>query len=155
MRWICLCLGISLLTFLPAHAGHTAPKIFLRIHVQTTGEGQSAQEATTITIPSTNEQIQIRTLPDVTEQELIAVSQDATGLHLQFNHPGTVDLDAVTAQNQGRLLVVMIDASVIYAPIIDQEITNGHLEIPHQMPPQIITLLQQVVQQNLKQAART
>lgn len=155
MRWICLLIGLSFYTFLPAHAGHSAPKIFLRIHVQTAGEGQSAQEATSVTIPPTNEQILVRTLPDLNEQELISVEQDDAGLHLQFNHTGTVDLDAVTAQNQGRILVVMIDATVIYAPIIDQEITNGHLDIPHPLPPQVVQLLQEVVKNNLRQAART
>ena len=155
MRWICFLLGLLLLTFSPARAGHTPPKVFLRVHVQTTGSGQSAQEATTISIPPNNEQIQIRTLPELTELDLVDAREDDAGLHLQFNHAGTVNLDAVTAQNQGRILVVLLDGRVIYAPIIDQEIANGHLDIPHQIPPQFVQLLEDAAQKNLRQAAKT
>ena len=156
MRWICLLTGFLFLTFLPARAGHSPPKVVLRIHVQTTGEGQSAQEVTTITVPPNGEQIQVRTLPELTEQELVGVQQDASGgVRLQFNHVGQVNLSAVTAQNQGRILVVLIDGYVVYAPIIDEQITSGELDIPHQMSSQIVQLLQEVAQQNVKQAART
>ncbi len=155
MRWTCLLLGLLVFTFLPAHAGHSAPKVALRIHVQTTGEGQSAQEATVISLPPNGEQIQIRTLPEVSEQELIDVRQDASGLHLGFNHTGTVSLNAVTAQNQGRILVILIDGAVFYAPIIDVQINDGRLDIPRQVGPEILGYLQDVVKYNLKQAART
>jgi preprotein translocase subunit SecD len=112
-------------------------------------------EVTTITIPPDNEQIQVRTLPEVTEGDLTNVQQDAAGLHLQFDHVGQVNLSAVTAQNQGRILVVLIDGYVVYAPIIDEQITNGELDIPHQLSPQIVQLLQGVAQQNVKQAAKS
>ena len=155
MRWTCLLTGFLLLTFLPARAGHSPPKVVLRVHVQTTGEGLSAQEATTITIPPNGEQIQVRTLPEATEQELIDVQQDASGLHLKFNHVGQINLNAATAQNQGRILVVLIDGYVVYAPIIDEMISNGELDIPHPIPAQIVQLLQEVARQNVRQAAKS
>jgi hypothetical protein len=155
MRWICLWIGLMLLMFEPAHAGSSPPQVTLRIHVQTTGEGPSPQEATTIPVPPDGEQIQVRTLPEASEHDLIDVQQDASGLHLQFNHQGMVSLNAVTAQNQGRILVVMIDGQVIYAPIIDTQINNGRLDIPRHMPAQIVLLLQTVAQKNLRQAQRT
>jgi preprotein translocase subunit SecD len=156
MRWTCLLIGFLFLTFLPAWAGHSPPKIVLRVHVQTTGEGQSPQEVTTITIPPNGEQIQVRTLPELTEQELVGVQQDASGaVRLQFNHTGQVDLDAVTAENQGRFLVVLIDGYVIYAPVIDEQITSGELDIPRHISPQIVQLLQEVAQENVRQAAKT
>jgi len=156
MRWTCLLIGFLFLTFLPAQAGHSPPKVVLRVHVQTTGEGLSAQEATTITIPPNGEQIQVRTLPEVTEGELVDVQQDASGVvHLLFNHEGQVNLSAVTAQNQGRILVVLIDGFVVYAPTIDEQITNGELDIPHPISPQVVQLLQEVARKNVKQAART
>jgi preprotein translocase subunit SecD len=156
MRWTCLLVGLLFLTFLPARAGHSPPKIVLRVHVQTTGEGQSPQEVTTITVPPNGEQIQVRTLPELTEQELVGIQQDASGgIRLQFNHTGQVDLSVVTAENQGRILVVLLDGYVIYAPIIDEQITNGELDIPRQVGPRIVQLLQEVAQQNVRQAAKT
>jgi preprotein translocase subunit SecD len=156
MRWICLLTGLLLFTFLPARAGHSPPKVFLRVHVQTTGEGQSPQEATTITIPPDGERIQVRTMPEVSENELVDVQQDASGVvHLRFNHVGQVNLNAVTAQNQGRILVVLIDGQVVYAPTIDEQITNGELNLPRPLNPQVLQLLQEVAQRNVKQAAKT
>lgn len=155
MRWTCLMMGLLFLTFLPARAGHSPPKVIFSIHVQTTGEGQSAQEATTITIPPNGEQIQVRTMPEVSELNLVDVQQDAAGLHLQFDHVGQVNLDAVTAQNQGRIMVVVINGYVIYAPVIDEEISNGHLDIPHPISAQVVQLLQEVAQKNVRQAAKS
>jgi len=155
MRDASLLLGLLLFTFLPARAGHSPPKIFFRIHVQTTGVDLSPQEATTISLPPNGEPIQIRTFPEVTEGNLIDVQQDAGGLHLQFDHIGTVNLNAVTAQNQGRILVVLIDNTVFYAPIIDTQISNGRLDIPHHVTPQALALLQEVAQKNARQALKS
>jgi len=156
MRLTCLLLVVLLGVYLPAHAGHSPPKVVLRVHVQTTGEGLSAQEATTITLPPNGEQIQVRTLPDVSEQQLIAIEQDPSGnVHLHFNHVGQVSLSAVTAENQGRILVVLVNGYVVYAPIIDQQITNGELDLPHALNPQIIQNLKEVAQHNVRQAAKT
>ena len=157
MRPICLLapLALLLLTLLPAEAGHSAPGILLRIHVQTAGEGLPASQATTITLPPNGETIQIRTLPEVTERELIDVKTDLTGdVRLIFNHTGQVSLSAATAQNQGRILVLMIDGIVTYAPIIDEQITNGELDIPHPLSPQILQLLQETAAKNTKEEAR-
>ena len=155
MRWLCLLMGLLVFTFLPARAGHSPPKVILRVHIQTTGAGQSPLEATTINLPPDNEQILIRTLPEVNETQLIDAQQDASGLHLKFNHSGQVSLSAVTAQNQGRILVVLIDGVIVYAPIIDEQITDGELDIPHPIPAQILLLLQELAKNNVREAART
>jgi preprotein translocase subunit SecD len=156
MRWTCLLISLLLFTLLPARAGHSAPKIFLRIHVQTTGEGQSQLETAEIMLPPNNEKILIRALPEITEQELVNVQADAAGaVHLQFNHQGQVALSTVTAENQGRILVVIINGYVVFAPVIDEQITNGELILPHQVNPQMVQLLQDVAQHNVREAAKT
>jgi hypothetical protein len=43
---------------------------------------------------------------------------------------------------------------VFYAPIIDEQIDNGELVMPHHLDPPILQLLQQVAQENVKEAAR-
>jgi len=154
MRWIYLLPGFLFLTFQPAQAGHSPPKVVLRVHVQTTGEGQSALAVTTLTIPPNGEQIMVRTLPEVTEKDLVDAQQDTSGLHLKFNHVGQVNLSAVTAQNQGRILVVVLDGYVIYAPNIDEQIINGELDIPRQINSQVLQFLQEVARRNVRQAAK-
>jgi preprotein translocase subunit SecD len=156
MRFLCLLLGFLLVTYSPARAGHSPPKVTFRIHVQTTGEGLSPQQASIVLIPPRGEQIQVRTLPEITEQDIVDVEPLASGgIHVVFDHVGTVALNAVTAQNQGRLLVVLIDGTVVYAPIIDVQIDNGQLDIPHALNLQIVQLLQDLARKNVIQAART
>ena len=151
----CLLAGCLFLTFVPVRAGHSPPKILLRIHIQTTGPGQSPLAVSTLTIPPNGETIQVRTLPEATEQELVAVEQDDAGVHLHFDHEGQVALSAVTAQNQGRILVVLLDGVVVYAPIIDEQISDGELDLPRHFTAQVIGLLQETARRNNRQAART
>jgi hypothetical protein len=135
-------------------AGHTPPKVFLRIHVQTTGEGQSPMEVVSIPVPPDGDTIQIRAIPEVSELQLISADQNATTLHLYFNHVGKVNLSAVTAQNQGRILVVILNGTVIYAPLIDQQITNGELDVPHPINATVLQQLQEVAAKNVEQAKK-
>jgi hypothetical protein len=147
-----LLIGLLVVMLQPAHAGHKPPDIFLRIYVQTTGEGLPAMQATTIVLPPNNEEIQIRALPEVTEHELIDVKPEPDGgVRLFFNHQGQVNLSAVTAQNQDRILVVMINGYVVYAPTI----ANGQLAIPHPINAQALQLLQETAQKNVEKAARS
>lgn len=156
MRWIVLLGGLVLLTLQPAQAGHSAPKVFLRIYVQTSGEGLPATQATQIALPPNGETILIRSMPEVTERELVAVEPDASGaVHLHFNHEGQINLDAVTAQNQGRIMVVMLNGTIIYAPVIDEQLSNGELVLPHSLPPQVVQLLQDIAKKNVAEHART
>jgi hypothetical protein len=155
MRRTVLLMGLLLLNLIPARAGHTPPKVTLRIHVQTTGEGQSTLEVAHVRVPPDGEDILIRAIPELSESELVNVQQDTSGLHLLFNHTGTVDLNAATAQNQGRIMVVIIDGLVVYAPTIDTQITNGELDIPHPVPPAILQLLQQVAAKNVRDASKS
>ncbi len=157
MRRICLPMGFLLLLIVPALAGHSPPKVFLRIHVQTTGEGLPASQATPLSIPPNGETILIRTLPEITERELIDAKPEASGgIRLFFNHQGQVALNAVTAQNEGRVMVVMLNGLIIYAPVIDEQIANGQLVIPHPPPsPVLLQLLQETAQKNVRQASRT
>lgn len=154
MRLICLSMLFLLLTVPPAQAGHSPPKIMLRIYVQTT-EGLPASQAQPISLPPNGETIQIRAFPEITERDLVDVQADASdAVHFRFNHDGQVALTAVTAQNQGRILVLTINGYVFYAPIIDEQIDNGELVMPHHLDPPILQLLQQVAQENVKEAAR-
>jgi preprotein translocase subunit SecD len=155
MRSIWLVVGMMMVLSLPAEAGHSGPKIIMRVYIQT-NEGLPATEAQPIAIPPDNEVIDVRTLPEVTEGDLVDVETDPAGsVHLHFDHSGQVNLDVVTAQNQGRILVLMIDGIIVYAPIIDEQISNGELVIPHHLNPEIVQLLQEVARKNVEETKRT
>jgi preprotein translocase subunit SecD len=156
MRLIRLSLFLFSLPFfaaLPARAGQKPPQIMLRIHVQTAGEGLSPQQAMSIAVPPNGEIIQIRTIPEVSEHDLVDVKTDSSGsVFLILNHRGKVNLDAATGENQGKILVVLLNGYVIYAPTIDEQISNGVFVIPHPLPPEVIKVLQDVAKQNVKDA---
>jgi len=154
MRWICL-LALLFLS-LPAHAGHSAPKVFLRVHIQTEGSGLPEAQAIRVPIPPNGEPIQIRALAEATERDLIGISQDPGGaVHLQFNHQGQVNISAATAQNEGRILIVMINGVVVYAPIIDEQISTGELVLPRPINPNVLLQLQETARKNVKEEKRT
>jgi hypothetical protein len=156
MRAAFCILGILLLFAWPAHAGKSPPKIVLSIHIQTTGAGLSPNEAQTVFLPPDGEPIQLRTMPEATEKNLISVDpQPGGGTMLTFDHEGQINLSAVTAQNQGRILVVLLNGYIIYAPVIDEQIANGQLLLPHPLAPQVIQLLQDVAKKNLHENHRT
>ena len=138
----------------PVHAGKTPPKLLLRIHVQTTGDGLSENQAQNVYLPPNNEPIQIRAMPEVTEQNLIGVAPQPGGTLLTFDHQGQINLSAVTAQDQGRILVVFLNGYIIYSPVIDEQITNGQLLLPHPLAPQIVGLLEDIAQRNVRNASK-
>jgi hypothetical protein len=142
---------IAIIAALPAHAGSKPPQIFLHANVQTSGEGLGPTQATNIPLPPNGEMIQIRFLPDFTERNIIDVKTDEKGsVYLYLDHQGKVNLDAVTGENQGRILVITINGYVVYAPVIDEQISNGIFVIPHPLPPEVIQLLQQTAKRNVK-----
>jgi preprotein translocase subunit SecD len=156
MRRIHVLVGLSLLLLLPVHAGHSPPTIILQIFVQTAGQGMESTQATSIALPPNGEIIQIRALPEITERELVDAQADASGaVHLRFNHIGQVVLSAFTAQNQDRIMVIMLNGFVIYAPIIDEQITTGELIIPHPIKPEALQALQETAKRNVQKAGNT
>jgi hypothetical protein len=146
--------ALALFVTLPVYAGKTPPKILLRIHVQTTGDGLSENQAQTVYLPPNGEPIQLRTMPEVSERNLIAVDPQPGGTLLFFDHEGQINLSAVTAQNQGRIMVVFINGYIMYAPVIDEQITNGQLLLPHPLAPQIVKLLQDLAAKNVRNSRK-
>jgi hypothetical protein len=152
MRYVLF--ALALLVALPAHAGKSPPKLFLRIHIQTTGDGLSENQAHTVFLPPNGEPIQVRSMPEVSEHNLIAVDPQPGGTLLVFDHEGQINLSAVTAQNQGRIMVVFLNGYIIYAPVVDEQITNGQLLLPHPLAPQIVQLLQDLAKKNVRSSRK-
>ncbi len=156
MRWIPRLAAVLFLLALPAHAGHSPPKVLFRVFIQTASEGMPASEALSVTIPPNNETIMVRSMPELTEANLVDVHADASGnVHFLLDHPGQVNLDAITAQDQGRIMVVSLNGYVVYAPLIDEQITTGELIVPHTIDPLIIKLLENTAVQNVRNEKKT
>ena len=146
--------ALAFLAVCPTHAGQSPPKLLLRIHVQTTGDGMSVNQAVNVLLPPNGEPIQVRALPEVTERNLVGVDPQPGGTLLTFDHQGEVNLSAVTAENQGRYLVVFLNGYIIYSPMIDEQITSGQLLLPHPLAPQIVSLLQDIAKKNVREGQK-
>jgi hypothetical protein len=153
IRWSLLLLSLTLVNFLPAKAGSKPPQVIFRVFVQTAGEGLPTTQAINIPLPPTGEIIQVRALPEITEHDIFDVKPDVNGgVILTLDHRGRVNLSATTGEDQGKIMVVMLNGVVIYAPVIDAQITNGVLEIPHPIDPSFIKTMQEMAKQNVRDA---
>ncbi len=73
---------------------------------------------------------------------------DAMGsfsVSLQFNRQGTRDFAAVTSENVGRRLAIVLDGTVYSAPRINHAITGGSAEITGNFGPEEATRLASVI----------
>ncbi len=110
-------------------------------------------QAINVPLPPTGEIIQVRALPEITEHDIFDVKADAeNNVTLTLDHRGRVNLSATTGEDQGKIMVVMLNGVVIYAPVIDAQITSGILAIPHPLTPEVIKIMQDMAKQNVKDA---
>ncbi len=132
--------------------GHKPPMVTLRVNIQTAGQGLSEQLALPIALPKTGETILIRSTAEVSEKNLrnIELRPDGSTV-LTFDHQGRINLSTATGTNQGRYMVISIDGVVMYAPLIDIQIDDGVLILPHPLPPGVFQLLLKVAQDNSKE----
>jgi hypothetical protein len=56
----------------------------------------------------------------------------------------------MTIQDEGRIMVVILNGRIIYAPIIDTVLGNGILTIPRGVLPAEIPELNELVKKNAK-----
>ena len=150
LLWVGLFLGMGT----ALQAGAPAPQLSLRILVQS---NQIANSAQTVAVPLTDpeETIYVNAIPEASEKDLIGVEPyngpaGETGATLHFTSHAGLSFNADTMQNQGRILVVVLNGRVVYSPIIDSVISGGDFLIPHGVSPQDMALLQATAQINQK-----
>ncbi len=136
-----------------------APTVSLRICVQV--DAQSGATASRQTVPvrlsDPDQIIYIHAQPEVSEGDLTGVEPyvaiaGQNGAILHFTPHAAINLNAATQQNDGRILVVILDNRVVYSPVIDGAIPGTDFIIPRGVLPAEYTALQEVVKRNLKAA---
>ena len=106
------------------------PPVLLRVHLQAP---EGAQGMTTVPLELFNppETIAIRAIPEVSEKDVVRVSEraDAT-LLVEFDDFGATKLEIATSTGRGLILVVLVNGRVVYAPRIDTSLSRGRLLLP-------------------------
>lgn len=114
-----------------SYAGGQKPKIMVRFHTEIGGSGSSKGNAIPLNLVNPSQQIWVNRLPEVSENDLAAVTQlpDGTTL-IQLNTNGTRALEAATSTKQGKILVIIVNGRVVYAPQVDMVLRDGRVIVP-------------------------
>ncbi len=140
MKRVWMSLGMVTLIWLVNFAGSSRPHVTFRVHVQTESRGLSSKQAFPVRLTHPDEAIMVNAIPEVSESDISDVESwpsDDEGLVLRvhFAPHGAQALSNATYQDQGKVMVVFLNGRLIYAPIIDMNISNGTLTIPRGVLP--------------------
>jgi len=106
------------------------PPVLLRVHLQAP-EGAKGMVTVPVTLLNPPETIAIRNLPELSEKEIRQVRTLADGTVLvDFDDFGKTKLEVATNTGRGLILVVIVNGRVVYAPMIDTNLTGGALALP-------------------------
>ena len=84
-----------------------------------------------VTLLNPPETIAIRNLPEVSEKDIRSVRALADGtVVVEFDDFGKTKLEVATNTGRGLILVVIVNGRVVYAPMIDTNLTRGALALP-------------------------
>ncbi len=90
----------------------------------------------------------IRKVPEISERDIEAIfpftAADGTlGCALKLTPHGRIQLDTVSIEERGRVLVCMVGNRVVTAILIDKRVDDGILTIPSGLAPEEVTKLEQ------------
>ena len=126
------------------------PTLSFRIHTELTTVSAPGQ-AVPVTLFNPDQEIHISRFADLTENHVADVQRmPGGGVLVLFKQEGASLLDVATTNNQGRIMVVMVNGRVLYAPVIDAPLRKGRMMLPPGITDEEFTLWQK----NLASARR-
>lgn len=120
-------------------AGSDRPPIMVRFHLQAS-QTESKENVIPVTLANPPQVIYMRKRPEITEADIQSAKM-LPGGHVLFVFVPTVkeQLEAFTRANPGAILIVMVNGRVVYAPVIDVALTEGHFIIPENVSAEEVT----------------
>jgi hypothetical protein len=129
-------------------AGSSAPPIEIRFHVQAP-EGTPEKRVVPIAVTNPNEVIKVDKYAFLTEKNVRSVMKlPDGGVLLEMDASGAKVLEAITSENTGRVMVVVCNRRVIYAPLIDVALRQGRMIVPRGINDAEIQSLKKYVAKN-------
>ncbi|MDD5262447.1 MAG: hypothetical protein PHD76_11435 [Methylacidiphilales bacterium] len=119
-----------------AIAGSSKPGFVLRFYLQSTT--QTGSNWTLVEVPDPPQTIAIEKYGFLSEKYIdkATLLPDGTTL-IQFDSIGVNVLNTTTSANIGKIMVVVCNNRVIYAPVIDQPLTQGRIMLPGIQPEEL------------------
>ena len=122
-----------------AGAGGSKPPIVLRFHLQTMS--QTGTNWTQVEVPDPPQMILVEKYSFLSEKYVTQATALPDGNTLiQFDSIGSNVLDTTTSSAPGKILVVICNSRVVYAPVIDQPLRQGRIIVPGITPEELKAL---------------
>ncbi len=136
-------------------AGSKPPQSTFRVHVQTVEQGAPGTQILPVTLLNPPKQIMVRAQPELSERDVVKIESapaesGGVALRLTLSEHGSIVINAVTTDNQGRILVFFLNGRVVYAPVIDKTISDGVLIIPGAVAPEEVKPLEEAAKKARK-----
>jgi preprotein translocase subunit SecD len=129
-------------------AGAPKPTITFRIHVQMTENVGGSGPVIQVALSNPPEVITVSRSPQLAETHLQSVLPTPDGgMMVQMTSTGARLLEEATLSNPGKIMVVLLNGSVVYSPVIDMPMRSGRLMVPGPIPPELISGLQTRINQ--------
>ena len=145
VSYIPLLAALCCFAFLGA-AGKKPAAFTLRVHAETTQhDGEMFAIPVTVGNPPVN--VHIEKLPIVSEREVVAFypfpSRYGYGAYFKLNNHGTKSLEALTASQRGRFLVVVFNNRPVARLLVKKEVADGIVFVPDGIAPEETYLIGQ------------
>jgi len=151
MRVIFLALFLAGLAPIDLPAGASRPQITFRVHLQRAESSGSDSQIISIALTRPDQVIQVGRYAELGENQVASVMPTPDGgMMVLFNGTGTKLLETITSSNQGRIMVVLLNGRVVYAPLIDMPLRSGRLLLPGPLDPAEVAALQQLIEKRDK-----
>lgn len=132
-------------------AGGSKPSITFRLHVQVVEKIGDGSQVIPLALTQPVQTITVARTPHLAETHLLSATPTPDGgMMIQTSSTGARLLEEATVSNPGKIMVILLNGQVVYAPIIDIPLRSGRLLIPGPIPPELVAGLQARITQ-LKQ----
>lgn len=135
--WIVIGLSGLFLT-----AGSSRPEFLFRIHLEAS-KAENPDQVVTLNMGGSLGITRVREFAEMSENDIQSmILRPGGGALIQFNPGGRIRLEALTANNQGRLMCVFLNGRYLYAAEIDMVMDSGRLFLPKGVTPEDVDLFE-------------
>lgn len=122
--------ALALIQAVPAQAGGSKPDVYMRFHMQLP-PNLPPEEGVPIALTDPEQLISVSRIPEATDKDFADIQKLPDGRVLvTWNSTGQVLMETSTSGNMGKILVVICNGRVVYAPMIDVPLRGTHFMIP-------------------------
>jgi hypothetical protein len=134
---------LGLIVSPPLWAGSPKPSITFRIHIQMNESVGGSGPVIQVALSNPPEVITVNRSAQLAETHLQSVLPTPDGgMMVQTTPTGARLLEEATLSNPGKIMVVLLNGTVVYSPVIDMPMRSGRFLVPGPIPPELISGLQ-------------